>query len=46
MAQSSNNKNPMKQPNRSSIVTMVVFIAIGIFFMVMMNSCRPSSRAA
>ncbi len=36
MAQSSNNKNPMRQPNRSNIVTMVVFIAIGIFFMVMM----------
>ena len=46
MAQSSNNKNPMKQPNRSNIVTMVVFIAIGIFFMVMMMRTMSATTGA
>lgn len=42
MAQTPNPKN-LKQPNRSNIVTIVVFIVIGIFFMVMMARTMSSS---
>ena len=36
------NKNP-KQPSRSNIVTVIVFVVIGIFFMVMMARTMTSS---
>lgn len=36
MAQSSNSNKNSKQPQRSSVVTLIVFLAVGVFFMIMM----------
>ncbi len=42
MAQTPNQKNP-KQPNRTNIVTIIVFVLVGIFFMAMMGRTMASS---
>ena len=42
MAHTPNPKN-LKQPNRSNIVTIIVFVIIGIFFMVMMARTMTAS---
>lgn len=51
MAQTPNQKNPNhskpplpKQPNRSNIVTLVVFLAVGIFFAVMMTRTMTATN--
>ena len=51
MAQTPNQKKPnhgkqpaSKQPNRSNIVTLVVFLAVGIFFAVMMTRTMTASN--
>ena len=42
MTQTPNQKNP-KQPNRTNIVTIIVFVLVGIFFMAMMGRTMASS---
>ena len=51
MAQTPNQKKPNhgksplpKQPNRSNIVTLVVFLAVGIFFAVMMTRTMTATN--
>ena len=45
MAQTPNQKNPknFKQPNRTNVVTIIVFLIIGVFFLFMMGRTMTSA---